>query len=62
MQVGGGRGNDRREEGCVMCSWEGIISGGSWYVCTNTNNTGTPLDKVSISAYIPAATTTDSER
>ena len=24
---GGGRGNDRREEGCVMCSWEGIISG-----------------------------------
>ena len=23
----GGRGNDRREEGCVMCSWEGIISG-----------------------------------
>ena len=27
MQVGGGRGNDRREEGCVMCSWEGIISG-----------------------------------
>ena len=27
MQVGGGRENDRREEGCVMCSWEGIISG-----------------------------------
>ena len=23
MQVGGGKGNDRREEGCVMC----IISG-----------------------------------
>ena len=25
--IGGRRGNDRREEGCVMCSWEGIISG-----------------------------------